>query len=288
MPDLYHIDLPLHTNVSDGTDTPEELLRCGRGAGIRLFSITDHDGYNAHEMLRGRMAEDDPRLLTGIEFSCKDEEGKYHILGYNFDPDADAIVNVVEIGHAYRMRKVRKRLDLLKEEYNIDLPEEEVKHLLAMENPGKPHIGNLLVKYGYSETRDQAINEIINKLHVHSEYVRPEEAIAGILGAGGIPVLAHPLFGSGDELILGDEMDARLRRLMGFGLQGVEGFYSGFTAKLRAQVLALAAKYGLYVTAGSDYHGKNKLVRLGDTGLDEVTEYPAGLTRFLEAVEARS
>lgn len=287
MPDLYHIDLHLHTNVSDGTDTPEELLRCVREAGIRLFSITDHDGYNAHETLRGRMAEDDPRLLTGIEFSCKDEEGKYHILGYNFDPDADAIVNVVEIGHAYRMRKVRKRLDLLKEEYNIDLPEEEVKHLLAMENPGKPHIGNLLVKYGYSETRDQAINEIINKLHVHSEYVRPEQAIAGILGAGGIPVLAHPLFGSGDELILGDEMDARLRRLMGFGLQGVEGFYSGFTDKLRAQVLALAAKYGLYVTAGSDYHGKNKLVRLGDTGLDEVTEFPAGLTKFLEEVGVR-
>ena len=288
MPDLYHIDLHLHTNVSDGTDTPEELFRCVREAGIRLFAITDHDGYNAHEALRGRMAEDDPRLLTGIEFSCKDEEGKYHILGYNFDPDADAIVNVVEISHAYRMRKVRKRLDLLKEEYNIDLPEEEVKHLLAMENPGKPHIGNLLVKYGYSETRDQAINEIINKLHVHSEYVRPEEAIAGILGAGGIPVLAHPLFGSGDELILGDEMDARLRRLMGFGLQGVEGFYSGFTDKLRAQVLALAAKYGLYVTAGSDYHGTNKMVRLGDTGLDEVTEFPEGLTRFLEAVEARS
>ena len=288
MPDLYHIDLHLHTNVSDGTDTPEELLRCVREAGIRLFSITDHDGYNAHEALRGRMAEDDPRLLTGIEFSCKDEEGKYHILGYNFDPDADAIVNVVEIGHAYRMRKVRKRLDLLKEEYNIDLPEEEVKHLLAMENPGKPHIGNLLVKYGYSETRDQAINEIINKLHVHSEYVRPEEAIAGILGAGGIPVLAQPLFGSGDELILGDEMDARLRRLMGFGLQGVEGFYSGFTDKLRAQVLALAEKYGLYVTAGSDYHGKNKLVRLGDTGLDEVTEFPEGLTRFLKAVGVRS
>ena len=84
-----------------------------------------------------------------------------------------------------------------------------------------------------------------------------------------------------------EEIDARLRRLMGFGLQGVEGFYSGFTDKLRAQVLALAAKYGLYVTAGSDYHGKNKLVRLGDTGLDEVTEYPEGLTKFLEEVGVR-
>ena len=239
MPDLYHIDLHLHTNISDGTDTPEELLAHVREAGIRLFSITDHDGYNAHLMLRGRMAKGDPRLLTGIEFSCRDEEGKYHILGYNFDPDAEEIVNVVEIGHSYRMRKVRKRLDLLKEEFNIDLPQEEVEHLLAMENPGKPHIGNLLVEHGYSETRDQAINEIINKLHVHSEYIRPEAAIAGILGAGGIPVLAHPLFGSGDELILGDEMDARLRRLIGYGLQGVEGFYSGFTDKLRAQVLAL-------------------------------------------------
>ena len=73
--------------------------------------------------------------------------------------------------------------------------------------------------------------------------------------------------------------------MLAFGLQGVEAFYSGFTPKLRAEVLALAGKYNLYVTAGSDYHGSNKLVVLGDTGLDSCQKCPEGLTRFLTAID---
>ena len=274
----------MHTTVSDGTDTPEEILDRVREAGIRLFAVTDHDAFKACAIIKKRITKDDPQLLTGVEFSCKDELGKYHILGYGFDPQSEAIQRVVATGHAYRMRKVRARLEFLSKEFNISFPQEEMEALLAMDNPGKPHIANLMVRYGFAKEKNQAIKEIINQLHVRSEYVRPEEAIAGILGAGGIPVLAHPVFGSGDELILGEELDIRLRRLMDFGVQGMETFYSGFTPKLRGQVLALAEKYHLYMTAGSDYHGKNKLVQLGDTGLQEAADIPDGLKRFLEAV----
>ena len=79
-------------------------------------------------------------------------------------------------------------------------------------------------------------------------------------------------------------MDRRLKKLMGFGLQGMEAFYSGFSDKLRQEMLAFAKQYGLYVTAGSDYHGKNKLIAMGDTGLAPETELPAGLRRFLKDV----
>lgn len=109
-----------------------------------------------------------------------------------------------------------------------------------------------------------------------------EEAIDGILRSGGIPMLAHPAFGNGAELITGEELDRRVRCLIGFGLRGLEAFYSGFTPRLRAEVLTLAEKYGLLVTAGSDYHGKNKLVMLGDTKLDPSGSLPEGLRRFLE------
>ena len=88
----------------------------------------------------------------------------------------------------------------------------------------------------------------------------------------------------GDQLILGDELEQRVVRLMGFGLQGLEGFYSGFTAVLRDQVLHLAQKHSLYVTAGSDYHGSNKLVSLADTGMGQETGLPDGLKRFLEQI----
>ncbi len=282
---LRKIDLHMHTTVSDGSDTPADILGRVKEAGITCFSVTDHDAIKGCRMIRRLLKADDPAFLTGVEFSTRDERGSYHILGYHYDPEAQSIRKLVEFGHKLRMKKVNARLDFIRNEFGFEFPEEEIAALLAMDNPGKPHIGNLMVKYGYTDTKEKAIKEYINKLRIPNAFVRPEDAIAGILGSGGIPVLAHGFFGSGDQLILGEKMDLRLRHLMDFGLQGVEAFYSGFTAKLTTEMLELAAKYDLYVTAGSDYHGSNKLVVLGDTGMDENTPIPAGMERFFEAVQ---
>ena len=276
------IDLHMHTTVSDGTDTPEGLIEAVRAAGLSLFAVTDHDAIRAAEILPPLLEGQDLRFLPGVEFSCKDEEGKYHILGYGYDPQSSAIRSVVDHGHALRMKKVVARLEFLKTTFGFSFPTEEIDQLLSQNNPGKPHIGNLMVRFGYAKTKEEAIEQYINQVHFKSEYVRPEEAIEGILSSGGIPVLAHPFYGSGSELILGEEMENRLLKLMRFGLQGLEAFYSGFPAKLQNEALSLAKKHRLYVTAGSDYHGTNKLVRLGDTGLDAEVEYPEELLRFLD------
>ena len=278
------IDLHMHSTVSDGTDTPEQLLDRVKAAGLAFFAVTDHDAVKGCRVLRSLVTPDDPRFVCGVELSCRDEGGKYHILGYGFDPDSAQIKSIVDFGHSLRMKKVTRRLEFLKTEFGFVFPEEELSALLRMDNPGKPHIANMMVRHGYAETKEQAIHEFIDRLRIRSEYIRPEDAIRSILDGGGIPVLAHPFYGDGDQLILGDEMDLRLRRLAGFGLMGLECFYSGFTDKLRRAALALAGRYGLYVTAGSDYHGRNKLVELGDTGLDAAGGPPAGLERFLKNV----
>jgi predicted metal-dependent phosphoesterase TrpH len=275
------IDLHMHTAVSDGTDTPEQLLRNVIAAGIGVFSVTDHDAVKAAPVLRGLLRAGDPAFIPGVEFSCKDEAGKYHVLGYGFDPESGAVRDVVARGHALRMKKVRARLDFLKTEFGFSFPDEELERLLALDNPGKPHIANLMVKLGYADDKKQAIDEFINRKRFRSEYIRPEYAIERILAGGGVPVLAHPTYGDGDQLILGDEMEERLKKLIGFGLAGVECFYSGFTPRITRDMLAFAVRFGLYVTAGSDYHGTNKMVALGDTGLDLADETPEGLTRFL-------
>ena len=282
------IDLHLHTVISDGTDTPEELLAKVREKGYELFSVTDHDAIKGGLLLREVLTGDDPRFITGVEFSCKDEEGKYHILGYGYDPHAESIRDVVKLGHGYRMKKVRARIAFLEEQFGFHFPENELEELIALDNPGKPHIGNLMVRLGYAKSKEEAITKYINQAHFRNEYVRPEEAIRGILGAGGIPVLAHPSYGSGDQIIVGGEMERRLTKLIGFGLQGVEAFYSGFTKKLEAEMLQFAERFDLYVTAGSDYHGKNKLITLGDTNFTDGTTVPEGMRRFLEEAEKRS
>lgn len=278
------IDLHMHSTVSDGSDTPELILENVKKAGIRFFALSDHDAVKGCEIIRSLLKEGDPEFITGAEFSCGDEEGKYHILGYAYDPESPAIRELVEDAHQLRMKKFRRRLAKLKEEFAISFPEEEVETLLQMDNPGKPHLANLMVKYGFAKDRNNAIKEVLNRLSVPSEHIPPEKAIKGILAAGGIPVLAHPFYGSGDELIIGEEMEGRLQKLIAFGLQGVEAYYSGFTAKLTAEMLKYAEKYDLYVTAGSDYHGTNKLIELGDNGHPAPEDFPEGLKRFLDEV----
>ena len=276
------IDLHIHTAVSDGTDSPEKIVSRVKEAGIGLFSVTDHDTLKCSGIIPKMLKSEDPVFLSGVEFSCRDSGGKYHILGYGYDTEADAIRNVTEYSHRLRMKKAEARLDYLKTRFGFDFPAEEISALLALDNPGKPHIGNLKVKYGYAENKEDAIRQYLDLAHLEKFNIRPEEAIRGIAESGGVPVLAHPAFGDGEQLITGGEMDERVRRLIEFGLKGMECFYSGFDAALRGEMLFLAERYGLYVTCGSDYHGGNKPVKLGDTGLDADREYPDGLRRFLE------
>jgi len=277
----FKIDLHMHSTVSDGTDTPAQIYEKVAAKGIAIFSLSDHDAVKGSVELTRMVTGGGIRFITGAEFSCRDSEGKYHILAYHYDPESEAINRIVERGHAIRMSKVVKRIELLKQEFGYVFSPEDIEALMSLDNPGKPHIANMMVKYGYAENKEQAIRDYIDKLKYKKEYLAPEEAIRGILDAGGIPVLAHGPYGSGDELIIGDELKERIKRLVGFGLQGLEGFYSGYTHKLRDQVLAIARDHDLYVTAGSDYHGRNKLVELGDTGLESPDEMPEGMSRFL-------
>ena len=280
-------DLHMHSVVSDGTDTPEEILAKISKEGLDLFSLTDHDDFKGCDIIRKIRRDTDPAFITGVEFSCRDDLGKYHILGYGFDTENEDIRSVIRLGHQYRVNKVKARLDYLMSK-GISFSEKERSELLALDNPGKPHIAKLMVRHGYAQSITDAIRNHIDGVHFKSEYVRPEEAITGILKAGGIPVLAHPSYGSGDQIIIGEEMDERLQYLIAMGLQGVEAYYSGFTDKLRDEILGFAKKYDLYVTAGSDYHGANKLVVLGDTGLDTVEDGTEELHRFLNDIRDKA
>ena len=285
---LKKIDLHMHSLVSDGTDSPAELLGKVREAGIGVFSLTDHDAIKGCMEIMGLLQEGDPAFIPGTEFSCRDELGKYHILGYGYNVQTGAMPRFIEASHNLRMQKLAARLEFMKSELGIDFPEQEREKLFSLDNPGKPHMANLLVKYGYAQNKEQAFHEILNRLPVLVSYIRPEQAIEAIIAGGGIPVLAHPSYGDGDQLFVGKEMEGRIRRLMEFGLRGLEAFYSGFTPQLTDEILRYADRYDLFVTAGSDYHGKNKMIVLGDTGLDESETRTARLESFLKEVLCES
>ena len=292
-PRYGYVDLHMHSTSSDGTDRPEDLISCVKKAGIRVFSLTDHDAISGCETIYRHLYKKDsfrddssPLFIPGVEFSCKDSKGKYHILGYGYDMKDAAVKDMVDKAHSLRMDKVRMRLDFLAEQFDFRFEQEDLDRLLALPNPGKPHIGNMMVQYGYANTKEEAIDQYINKKKTPDAYLEPEEAIRAILNSGGIPVLAHPVFGSGGERIRGVEMEERLIRLMDMGLAGVEAYYSGFSPDMIREMLSLADKYDLLITAGSDYHGRNKPVYPGQTNMEAGQEIPAAMKHFFELVGA--
>ncbi len=277
------VDLHVHSKASDGTCKPEEIADEVKEKGLLFFALTDHDTYEGGMELLSKRPEEAGRFVLGIELSCKDELGKYHILGYRFDPNNVAMMQIVEEAHDTRIFKVLNRIRILREQFGFTFTTDEIDELMANPNPGKPHIANLMLKHHYAKERGEAIG-LINRCRVKSRHLTPERAIGAITEAGGIAVLAHSYFGDGAQNLTLEEVKERVKRFEPIGLQGLECFYSRYTEEQRLQLLAFAQERGLYVTAGSDYHGSNKKVVLGDTGLMPDDTVPEGLTRFLEAV----
>lgn len=266
---LSRIDLHMHSTVSDGTDSPLELLQKVREAGLLYFSLSDHDAIEGNQEILSALKEDDPKFLTGVEFSCKDEVGKYHILGYGFDPEHEAIRKVVKAGHDVRITLLHERLLFLKDNFDITFPEEELDALLSLKNPGKPHLAALLVKAGHARDKKDAFENFLNKIPNKDRYTHPKDAIDGILLSGGIPMLAHPFYGTSTEWIGSADLAARVRHLKDLGLMGLEAFHSRFSAENSREILDLSHQFDLLVTAGSDYHGDNKKVAIGEITREE-------------------
>ena len=275
-------DMHMHSTVSDGTDSPQQILENIIKSGINTFSLTDHDAFaGAKELLKDMPSYPQLHFTTGIECSTRDARGRYHILGYGFDPDSAVMHNLVEKAHDYRVYKVLARVDFLRKEYGFEFTLDEMDELMGNPNPGKPHIANLMIRKGYTTSIKSAIDDYIDNYHGRSPHLKPDEAISAILESGGIPVLAHPLFGDGGQHLTWEEMQERLSYLMEMGLQGLECFYSGHTPEQTEGLLEMAAENDLYVSAGSDYHGANKPIRLGQNGYFPDTEMPEGMKKLL-------
>ncbi|MGN0405014.1 MAG: PHP domain-containing protein [Bariatricus sp.] len=272
-------DLHMHSIYSDGTDTPSSLLQKVKAAGIDLFSLTDHDSCDGCVEMQKVLQPDDPAFIYGVEFSCRDGKGKYHILGYGYDPEKSSIIEAVQITHSARLDKAKNRLKYLEDQYGFVFSEEEQNEFFALENPGKPHLAKMMLARGYVTEKSEAFR-ILGGYHGKERYLSPEEAIDAILFADGIPVLAHGILADGSKVLTEEETEERISRLKVNGLMGVECYYSGFTDLQKNIMLKFAETYNLFVTAGSDYHGANKTVKIGNTNQPS----PEVMQRFYKAL----
>ena len=226
------IDLHIHTNASDGTYSPEELIKKIQEAGIKIFAVTDHDTIDGALKLKKILDDKSLIFIKGIEFSTRISRtgAKCHILGLNYNENHPAFQNALNAGAKLRHEKFFKRIDFLREKFNITFTDSEIENLLKIPSVGKPHLGNLIADKGFASSRVEAIENFIDKCKTGNDKIEAELAIKAIndSGDGSISVWAHPLGGEREEELSKEKFQQILKDLISFGLKGLECYYSKY------------------------------------------------------------
>lgn len=253
--DQKYIDLHTHTTLSDGSMTPEELVRYALDKGLAAVAVTDHDNVGGVSRALDEGDKLGIEVIAGVEISV-DFSTEMHLLGYFPNGYSESILKMLEDLRVRRELRNHKIVIKL-EEIGFDIIMEEVNSKAEGGIVGRPHIARALAEKGYVESMNEAFEKYLGvgkPAYFRKDKLLPQEGIGEIIRAGGIPVLAHPIF-------IGlpyDRLDRLVGELAGNGLKGIEVFYSWHTEEQTSELLKIAEKYGLLVTGGSDFHGSFK------------------------------
>lgn len=273
------VDLHCHSNFSDGTDTVENIVDKWIDLGLKYVSLTDHDtiaGVNyllGNAELLAKLKDNDITFIKGIEFSCYDDGDKVHILAYGYDENNTDFNDAILEGKARRVKKFILRADKLKELHNIEFEEKTYEKMLDASYIGKPIMARQLVNDGKFKDMWEAY-QCLNALNISDEDTRIDVSLAmkGIVSAGGQAVWAHPLGGLGEPRITYDDVERIIKKFKPMGLRGLECYYCMYTEEEIENLKNIAEKYGLAISAGSDYHGKNKRTGMKELSKDKVLD----------------
>jgi predicted metal-dependent phosphoesterase TrpH len=256
------IDLHAHTNVSDGYDSPEELIEYAHALDISVLAVTDHDTVAGWQRLRKLERTGDVVIVPGAEISCRTEGGmSVHMLGYLFDPEDAHLNQLMALTRDDRIPRMKKIIQLLNQA-DIDLTFDDVAAQSgSAATVGRPHLADAMISRGVVATRDEAFARYLHNdspFYVGHLAPTPIEAVGAIRNAGGISVLAHGLAGSRGATYSLDEIDLLIRS----GLDGVEVDHRDHDADARGALRELANAHGIFATGSSDYHGRGVGQRL--------------------------
>jgi predicted metal-dependent phosphoesterase TrpH len=256
MPSQF-VDLHCHSTASDGTLAPREVVQLAHRNGLSALALTDHDTIGGVEEAATEAAKFGIDFLPGIEISCDFPTGTMHLLGYGVDPASTVLRQLTETliaGRDDRNPRIVRKLN----ELNVAITMAEVEAESGGGVVGRPHIAAILMRKGYVSSIKNAFDKYLapgGLAYFDKERILPREAFDMIHRSGGLPVLAHPVQ-------LRTENDGQLERIIkdcaDLGLIGLEVIHSDHNAALVDKYSALAGKFGLLKTGGSDYHGSNK------------------------------
>jgi 3',5'-nucleoside bisphosphate phosphatase len=260
------IDLHCHTTVSDGGDSPSELVARAAAAGLDAIAVTDHDNDAGCAEAVAAGTVHGVEFVRGVEISCDVEDlgergyspharPTMHLLGY-FIPDADNPMSqaLAELQH-HRANRNRLIVDRLNE-LGIPVTFEEVEAEAGGPGSqiGRPHFAAVLVRHGAVPGYQQAFDEYLAKgarAYISRKLYKPADAIELMVAAGVVPVFAHPFTVNLEP----DELERFVDELVEAGLRGVETYHGDWTDEEQKPLRDMAERRGLVVSGGSDYHG---------------------------------
>lgn len=252
------IDLHTHSNISDGTDAPGELVGRAAEVGLTVVALTDHDTLAGLDQAVAQGERLGVEVVRGLELSCSRDGSSVHLLGYGVDARdpglAEELVRV-RSGRTDRLLPVLARLA----ELGVPVTEEQVmQHVGNSPSVGRPHIADALVEAGHVRNRTEAFDRFLadgGPAHVPRYAVSVERGIDLVHAAGGVAVIAHP-WGRGREHLLPPE---RLEQLVAdHQLDGLEVDHQDHGADVRHRLRRLADRLDVLATGSSDYHGAGK------------------------------
>ena len=260
------IDLHTHTDESDGSLSPAQLVQAAVEAGLEALGITDHDTFAGYDRALQFARDAGLDLVCGIELSTKYRGRSVHLLGYFPGPGpSDEFRRWIGVLQSSRHRRNQELVDKLRS-HGFQITLEEVRRR-GRGLPGRPHFAAILVEKGYVSSMQQAFDEYLDEsgaCYVSRDEPAFEDAAGRIVEGGGLPSLPHPIRVSRDFAVL----EGWVRDMRGLGLRGIEVYHSDHAPAEVDFYTSLASRLSLAISGGSDFHGTVKpRVKLG-TGID--------------------
>lgn len=256
------IDLHTHSQASDGTDTPTELMMAAKIAGLDVVAITDHDTTTGWDEAATAARECDIALVRGAEISCRHEGITVHMLAYLFDPTYAPLQEIFTRSQDARDSRAKRMVERISAD--LALTWDDVAAQAADgATIGRPHIADALVARGHVSSRAEAFDSLLSPdspYYVWYEVPTAMKVLAHIEAAGGVAVLAHPFAAARGGVLRESDVGFLAQN----GLTGIEVDHREHTPVQRAQAAYIAQTHQLLPTGSSDYHGGGKPNRLGE------------------------
>jgi hypothetical protein len=249
------IDLHTHSTCSDGSDTPSQVVGRAAAAGCSAIALTDHDGLAGLEEAANRARELGIEFIPGCEVSAAFEPGSLHILCYFVHEQGSLAAKLSDLRDERERRNVRL-FDALAA-IGITIDPDEVREVAGSDVIGRPHLAKVLMRHGYVTSITEAFDRYLGKgapAYVSREHVDPREIVDLAQRSGALTSIAHPMSMGLD----GSALEHQVGMFAEMGVTGLESYYSTYDDDTRSSLIALARKYDMVPTGGSDYHGSFK------------------------------